>query len=94
MKMIGVNEAGRRVGEDHPAADLSDREIELMRDLHENHGIGYRRLARMFEVPRARVQRICKYRVRAQRPTRFKRDAKAKATAVIERIEAKLKRYP
>lgn len=70
---IGLNDSGRRVGEDHPQAVLTDHEIEVMRDLHENHGIGYRRLSRIFDVPRSQVQRICRYRVRAQCPTRFKR---------------------
>lgn len=69
---IGLNEAGRRVGEDHHDAVLTDHEVELMRDLHENHGLGYRRLSRIFGVPRSRCQRICNYRCRAQIVTKFK----------------------
>jgi hypothetical protein len=33
--LVGVNERGRRVGQDHPQARFSDHEIELIRDLIE-----------------------------------------------------------
>lgn len=70
--LIGVNEQGRRVGESHKDARLSDHEIEVLREMHEVHGFGYRRLARIFELAVATVRDICKYRTRAQRPVRFK----------------------
>lgn len=50
---------------------LSDRDVELMRELHEEHPrehpehIGYKQLARMFECSRSTVQNICTYRKRA-----------------------------
>ena len=44
-------------------ARLSDHEVELMRRLHEQ-GIGYRNLAKIFDVHRATVQFICTYRRR------------------------------
>ena len=72
-KLIGVNEQGRRVGEDHQNSVLTDHEVELLLDLHENHGFGYRRLARKFDLSRAAVRDICKYRHRAQGAARSKR---------------------
>ncbi|WP_199105721.1 hypothetical protein [Aquitalea palustris] len=54
----------RNFGQDHWKAKLTDHEVELMRLLHERDGIGYRRLATMFDVSRDYVVRICKYRTR------------------------------
>lgn len=51
-------------GQNHHKAKLTDLEVERMRELHAefavghpNH-LGYRRLAKLFEVPRATVQRL------------------------------------
>lgn len=52
---------GRRAGESHPRARLTDHEIELMRTMHEELGMGYRRLARIFECGRSYVQKVCRY---------------------------------
>jgi hypothetical protein len=76
---VAVNETGRRVGEDHPAAKLSDHEVELMRRLHEEYPeghpqhLGYRKLASKFGVTKTLVRRICNYQLRAQTPAGFKR---------------------
>ncbi len=51
-------------GQNHHKAKLTDTEVALMRKLHGEHPVGhpdhlgYRRLAKMFEVPRATVQRL------------------------------------
>jgi len=63
---VGVNEKGSRVGEDHPRATLTDHDVELMRQMHEEEGIGYKRLAKMFDTSVAQVRNICLYRQRAQ----------------------------
>lgn len=64
-----LRSASRR-GERHPKAVLTDSEVALMRRMwaefpigHVDH-VGYRKLARMFEVPRATVQRLCQMRHR------------------------------
>ncbi|MFZ5699706.1 MAG: hypothetical protein ACOY9J_13525 [Pseudomonadota bacterium] len=36
-------------------------QIDLMRELHEDHGIGYRRLSRLFGVCKTHTRRICLY---------------------------------
>lgn len=69
---IGVNEKGVRVGEDHQRATLTDHDVELMRQLHEVDGLGYKRLAEMFEVSVAQARNICLYRQRAQVATSWK----------------------
>jgi len=57
-------------GQRHHSATLTDGEVDRMRQLHEEFPIGderhlgYRKLARMFDVPRGTVQRICTYRDR------------------------------
>lgn len=76
---IALNQWGRRIGEGHPRARLTDHEIDLMREMHEQHPVGdpkhlgYKKLARMFEVDRSQVRHICHYRQRAQTAARFKK---------------------
>jgi len=54
-------------GEAHPKAVLSDHEIELMRQLHEEYAVGdsrhlgYRRLAKLFGVAKTTVRHFCNY---------------------------------
>lgn len=63
--LVAVNDQGRVIGEDHPNAKLTDREVELMRTMHEE-GAGLTELARGFEVSKRTVWRIVTYRMRAQ----------------------------
>lgn len=65
QSLVAVNEQGRIIGEDHPNAKLTDREVEVMRTMHEN-GCGLTELARAFEVSKRTVWRIVTYRMRAQ----------------------------
>lgn len=57
-------EKGRLAGERHPNARYTDHEIDVMREMHEHHGFGYRRLARIFECSRSYVRKVCSYRRR------------------------------
>lgn len=51
-------------GQHHHKAKLTDSEVERMRRLHAEYAVGhpdhlgYRRLAKMFEVPKTTVQRL------------------------------------
>lgn len=63
-KTIGVTETGYRVGENHQRANLTDEEVEMMRDLYEEGVLGYRALARAFRCSRNTVKCIVKYRRR------------------------------
>jgi hypothetical protein len=71
-RIVGVNEAGLRVGEDHPRAKLTDEEVERMRAMHEQEHIGYRRLAKMFELSKRTVAKICRYEMRNQSAARYR----------------------
>lgn len=57
-------------GQDHPKAELTDRDVDLMRQLHEEYPpghpqhVGYRQLGRMFEISRYTARNICKHRRR------------------------------
>jgi plasmid maintenance system antidote protein VapI len=53
-----------RVGERHHYAKLTDKEVEEMRRMYEEGGIGYDRLAKVFDVHKATVQGIVTYKRR------------------------------
>lgn len=71
-KRIAVNETGRRIGEDHQHAKLTNDQVDRIRDLHEDHGLSYTQLASMFCVSKSSVADICQYRRRAQTPFGWK----------------------
>jgi hypothetical protein len=70
-KFVAVNERGLRVGEDHPKAVLTDAEVVRLLDLHDS-GIGYKRLARMFDISRSQARNYCKGRQRCQLAAGFR----------------------
>jgi DNA invertase Pin-like site-specific DNA recombinase len=70
-KIIGVNERGLRVGQDHQRAKLSDAAVEMIRRLHEG-GMSYRVIAIKFEISKAMVCYICTYQKRAQRAVKWR----------------------
>lgn len=67
-RVVGVNERGLRVGEDHQHARLTDGEVELIRQLHDG-GMSYKKIADKFGVGKSTVADIVKCRRRAQYPT-------------------------
>lgn len=72
MKLVAVNQEGRRIGEDHPRARLTDTEIEIAIQLHAE-GWGYARVADKFGVSKQAVKQWVVGSRRAQYPTGFKR---------------------
>lgn len=56
---------GRKKGEQHHMAELTDHDVQLMRQLHEVDGWGSRKLANKFECGRSTVRHILAYRYRA-----------------------------
>ncbi|MGZ3184381.1 MAG: hypothetical protein ACXU8N_18245 [Telluria sp.] len=52
---------GRRRGEEHPNAILTDGEVELLRRLREVEGWTYAALAAKFEVSKSSVAKVCQY---------------------------------
>lgn len=70
---VALNERGYRIGSSHHNSTIPDEIVNRIRDLHEDHGLGYRRLARMFNLKRSFIQKVCNYVIRAQTPARWKR---------------------
>lgn len=73
MREVAVNEAGLRIGEDHPNAKLTNAEVELIRSLHEDDGMSYEAIAEKFDVSKWAIGRICRYERRAQITVRWKK---------------------
>jgi len=48
-KIVQVDERGRRIGETHPRAKLTDHEIDLIRELAED-GMTYQEIAAKFDL--------------------------------------------
>lgn len=71
-RMIAINDIGRRVGDSHHNAKLSDHDVELLLAMHVE-GWGYRTLAAKFEVSKSLVRKICKGTVRGQVATGSRR---------------------
>lgn len=73
MTKIGVTDRNVPVGQDHPQADLTDREVERMRDLREREGWSIQRLADAFEVSYSLAAMICRYEKRVARPSAWRK---------------------
>lgn len=71
MKKITVSDQGLRVGESHALAKITDAEVEMIRRLHED-GMGYKRIAKKFDISRSSVAMICRYERRATVGVRVK----------------------
>jgi hypothetical protein len=55
LKLAAVNEQGHRIGEDHPRARLTNHEVELIFDLHDD-GNGMSITDRAYGLPQKRGQ--------------------------------------
>jgi hypothetical protein len=71
--VVQVSAGGRRVGESHPRAWLSDDQVDDIRALREDCGWSLGRIARWTGVPKPTVQSLCDYRRRATTPARYVR---------------------
>lgn len=70
-KLVAVNESGLRIGEDHPKAQYTDHEIELVLQLRDQ-GTSYGKIAAKMDMPKSTVQDFCNGRRRNQHPAGFK----------------------
>ncbi len=71
--IVAVNEQGYRIGSSQHNCRLSDEIVDQIRDMHEDLGIGYRKIAKHLNLKRSTVQKICNYERRAQTPDRWKK---------------------
>ena len=67
-KLVPVSEDGIALGEHHHRARYSDALVEAVRNDHERHGLGYRRLSRKYGVGVGTVRGWCRYLRRATTP--------------------------
>lgn len=81
-RRVAIADNGRRVGESHPKAKLTDHDVDLIRELatqRDDHGrvtkqgLSYTILARKFEVGKSVIQKIVECSRRAVPAVRFKR---------------------
>lgn len=72
VRTIAFNASGRRVGDTHHNARLTDAEVQLVIELH-GEGLGYGTLAAKFEVSKSLIRDICKGRARWQLPARWRK---------------------
>lgn len=72
-KLVAVNECGRRIGEDHPNAKLSNADIDEVRHLREDTGMRLNKIAKLFNLTIGGVHKICNYTRRAQTIVGFKK---------------------
>lgn len=75
-KFIGLSESGTRVGETHHRAKLTDHDIDLIRELHEE-GLSYKVIAEKFDIGKSTVADIVKCRRRWQLPVKWRRAVEA-----------------
>ncbi len=73
VHFVAVNEQGYRIGSSHHNARLPAEVIDKIRDMHEDEEVGYRKLAKIFDIPLSTIKKICKYERRAQTPDRWKK---------------------
>lgn len=81
-RRVAITEQGRRAGESHPKAVLTDHDVDLIRQLatqRDEHGrvvkpgLSYTILARKFEVGKSVIQKIVDCSRRAVVAVRYKR---------------------
>jgi ribosome-binding protein aMBF1 (putative translation factor) len=74
VRIVTLNEAGRRIGESHPRAKLSNETVDKIREYHEDLGWSYERIKRKMNIAYETIARICRYEMRAQTPTQWRRE--------------------
>lgn len=70
--LVAVNDAGRRIGDSHHNAKLTDHEVDLVLRMYDE-GWGYKKLSAKFEVSRALIRGIVKGEKRSQTVAGWKR---------------------
>ena len=72
--LIGYNERGRRIGQFHERAKLTDADVETIRALREADPAfwSFSKLALKFDVTKRHIKRLCDYEDRAEAPARYR----------------------
>lgn len=80
IKMVATNDRGMRIGQYHHNARLSDATVDRIREMHEDEGLGYKKIAKALDLSLRTVRDICRYDRRAQTYEKWKRIEVEEAT--------------
>ena len=78
-RLAAYGENGRRVGESHHNATIPEATVKEIRDLHEELGWGYRRIAKHLSLRWQTVAKIARYQRRSAVPSSWRRPRDQKA---------------
>ena len=69
-KLIARNYKNFRIGESHHRAKITDHDVELIRELHNDHKMTYETIFEKFEgqISMSLISKICRFERRAQTP--------------------------
>lgn len=73
IRLVATNDRGMRIGETHQRAKHSDALVDKVRELHEDKGFGYAKIAKLLGLSKSVVRNWCRYRQRAQSYAGWKR---------------------
>ncbi len=65
LSTVTINEYGKRIGESHPNARLSNQQVDEMLDMFES-GKPIKEIAKVFSISERHARRICKFESRNQ----------------------------
>lgn len=71
LKVIALNEYGRRIGGSHHRSKLSDELVDEIRSAHEDRGKSYGQIAMRYGLPKSTVQMVCTYQRRVYTAERY-----------------------
>jgi hypothetical protein len=71
--IVAINETGHRIGSSHHNSTISDEIVDKVRDMHEDDGVSYGKIAKLIGLTKSFVAKICRYERRAQTPDKWKR---------------------
>lgn len=72
VRLVGVNEDGRRIGEHHHNATIPEATVRRIFEMHED-GVGYGRIATQLGLKKSTVAKIARCERRAQFPRDWRR---------------------
>jgi len=75
--LVAYDDNGRRIGQTHHNATITDETVTLIRVLHEDRGWGYRRIAKHLSLRWQTVAKIARYQRRSAVPSSWRRPRRA-----------------
>ena len=75
--LVAYDDNGRRIGQTHHNATITDETVAVIRELHEDRGWGYRRIAKHLGLRWQTVAKIARYQRRSAVPVSWRRPRRA-----------------